>query len=198
MTCPCDIAGLLSINYRGIISASLNGGTEISIASDGTVLLGQTLNTLSITAYAFLPGANKYLGVTCNASANASLRWIQRYDCSTDTSYMIPQSGGRASIVNGPITGVVLDCDPNIVSTSFSASVQNNPAAPYISAERRDGFNLIYQGHPIPINSGTPGGYFISLGPFTVEGFLQSFSLTVNPPAPATVNYNFTVPGTVN
>jgi len=197
MTCPCNIAGLLSINYRGITSASLNGNTTVSIATDGTVLLGATLNTLSISAWAFAPGADGFLGVTCPASASASLRWIHKYDCNSDTTYLIPQSGGKASVTNGPITGVTLQCNPNIESRSFSASVQSGPTTPYITAVREDGFNLVYTGSPISINSGSPQSYAINLGPFSVTAYLQSFSLTATPPSPATVTYSFVVPGVV-
>lgn len=198
MTCQCNIAGLLSMNYPGIISASLSGGTEVGIASDGTVLLGATLNTLSLTAYAFLPGGDRFLGVQCNASAQATIKWVQRYDCNTDTTYFIPQSGGKASIINGPINGVSLSCDPNISSLSFNASAQSGPATPYFTNTMKSGFNLVYTGVPIKIESGSTDPYDINLGPFSVTAYLQSFNLSVNPPSYATVSYNFVVPGTVS
>jgi len=198
MPCTCNIVGLLSMNYSGIISASLNGGTEVGVASDGTVLLGATLNTLSITAYAFAAGADKFLGATCPSSAQATLKWVQRYDCTTDTTYFIPQTGGKASITNGPITGVSLACDPNIESRSFSASAQSGPSTPYLTHIMKSGFNLVYTGIPIPIESGSQSPYTINLGPFTVTAYLQSFNLSVSPPSFATVSYNFVVPGTVS
>lgn len=197
MTCPCNLAGLLSINYSGIISASLSGGTEVSISLDGTVLLGQTLNTLSISAYPFRSGQDRFLGATCNSSAQAEIRWIQKYDCSTDTVYFIPQSGGKASVTGSRISGVYLECDPNIASKSFNASASSGPATPYVLEERRDGFNLRYTGNPIPIESASPAPYSINLGVVSLTAYLQSFSLTVSPPSPATVNYNFVVPGRV-
>jgi hypothetical protein len=198
MVCPCNIVGLLSMNYSGIISASFNGNTEVGIATDGTVLLGQTMNTLTISAWPFAPGGDRFLGASCPASANASIRWLQKYDCVADTTHFIPQSAGRASITNGPITGVSLDCDPNVSSLSFSASAQGGPTTPYITSTRKDGFNLEYTGLPISIQSGVVQSYDINLGPFSVTAYLQSFSLNVTPPSPAVVNYSFVVPGTVD
>lgn len=197
MGCPCNVAGMLATNYEGIISASLNGGTTVDIAADGTVLLGQTLNTLSITAWPFHSGQDRFLRATCAASASAEVRWLQKYDCATDTTYFIPMGGGKASITGGPIYGVTLDCDPDVVSKTFSASAQSGPMTPYITDIRRDGFNLRYTGHPISIESASPQSYVIQLGSVQITGYLQNFNLTISPPSPATVSYNFVVPGSV-
>jgi len=200
MACDCNIVGLLSMNYSGITSAALNGSTQISIATDGTVLLGQSLSTLSITAWAFpIPTATTdiYLGASCAASATAEVRWIQKYDCATDTTYFIPMSGGKASITNGPLNGVSLECDPSISSRSFNASASAGPVAPYLTSLRADGYNLVYTGHPIPVRSADPTAYSLNLGPFSVTAYLQSFNLTVSPPSPATVSYSFVIPGRV-
>jgi len=137
------------MNYTGITSASLNGGTEVTISDDGTVLIGQTINNLSITAWAYVPDSDRFLGATCNASANAEIRWMTKYDCMNDETYFIPLSGGKASVIGGPINGVYLSCDPNIVSKAFNASVGQGPTTPYTIESRRDGFNLVYTGrHP--------------------------------------------------
>lgn len=193
MACECNIAGLLQIQYPGVYSASLNGNTEVSLANDGTVLVGQTVNQLSISAWAYTPGEDRYLGVTCPASASAEIRWMQKYDCTTQTNYFIPMSGGRASITGGPINGVSFGCDPNIVSQSFNASAQSGPMTAYLTDVRRDGYNLIYTGSPISINSASPNPYTIILGESEFTAYLQSFNLTVGPPSPANVSYNFVV-----
>jgi hypothetical protein len=197
MSCSCNLAGMLSTNYDGIVSASLSGSTEVIISSLGLVQLGQTLSTLSITAYPFNPGGDRFLGVSCPASASAEIRWIQKYDCQAGITYLIPQSGGKASITGGPISGVYLECDPGIVSKAINASAQGGPVTPYIMDERRDGFNLVYTGGPIAIQSGSPNPYNISLGYVSLVAYLQSFSLSIQPPSPATVSYNFTVVGSV-
>lgn len=190
--CECNLAGLLSINYSGIISANIDGGTSVEISDEGLILLGATINNLSISAYAFSSGGDWFLGVSCPSSAQAQLQWVQKYDCFNDQVHFIPKSNGKASITGGPIDGVTLECDPNIVSESFSANASSGPSSPYITNERRDGFNLRYTGTPISIESGSPRPYTITLGPIgTITAYLQNFSLTVNPPQPATVNYSF-------
>jgi len=193
MACECNIAGLLVVQYPGIYSASLNGSTEVSLANDGTVLVGQTVNQLSISSWAYLPGGDRYLGAPCAASATAEIRWIQKYDCINQINYFIPMSGGRASIVGGPINNVYFGCDPNIESRSFNASAQSGPMTPYLTDIRRDGYNLVYTGHPIPISSASPNPYEITLGESVFTAYLQNFSLTVSPPSPASVSYNFIV-----
>jgi hypothetical protein len=194
--CSCHIAGMLDINYSGIISASINGGTSIEVSDEGLVLLGTTLNTLSLTAYPFSPGGDWFLGARCPSSAQAQIEWIQKYDCYNDKMYFIPKSGSKASISGGPLNDVRLGCDPNITSYDFNASAQSGPVTPYLKNYRKDGFNLIYTGGPIPITSASPRPYTIHLGEFgTITAYLQSFSLTVQPPSPANVSYSFVFAG---
>lgn len=191
-TCECNLVGLLSMNYSGIVSANIDGSTTVEVAESGLVLLGATINTLSISAYPFQPGGDWFLGATCPSAAQAQVNWIQKYDCFTDTVHFIPKSGGKASITGGPISGVTLECDPNIVTSSFSANAQSGPSTAYITTERRDGFNLRYTGTPISIDSGVPRPYTINLGPGgTITAYLQSFNLSITPPGPSTVNYSF-------
>ena len=190
--CECHIVGLLSINYSGIISANIDGGTTIEISDSGLVLLGATINTLSISAYAFTPGGDWFLGATCPSSATAQLQWVQKYDCFENTTHFIAKPGGKASITGGPINGVTLGCDPNIVTSSFSANAQNGPTTSYIVNDRRDGYNLRYTGNPISIYSGSPRAYNINLGPGGyIRAYLQSFNISVTPPSPATASYSF-------
>ena len=191
-TCSCNIVGLLSTNYSGIISASVNGGTNVEVAEDGLVLIGPTVNTLSISAYPFLPGGDWFLGARCPSSAQASIEWIQKYDCEEKETHFIAKSGGKASISGGPIDGVDLQCDPNIITNSFDASASSGPTTSYLSVQRRDGFNLIFTGRPIPIQSASPRPYTINIGPVgSIRAYLQSFSLSITPPGPATVSYSF-------
>lgn len=190
--CDCNIVALLTMNYSGIISANINGGTTVEISEDGLVLLGATINTLSISAYPFSPGGDWYLGATCPSSAEAQLQWVQKYDCFNNETHFIPKSGGKASITGGPINGVDLVCDPNIVTESFSANASSGPVTFFITNERRDGYNLRYTGGPIAVNSGSPEAYNINMGiGGSIRGYLQSFNLQVTPPQPATVSYSF-------
>ena len=117
---------------------------------------------------------------------------IQKYDCFSNTVHLIPKSGGKASITGGPINGVSLQCSPGIISSTFSANSSSGPATPFREQLREDGFNLIYTGRPIPIQSGSPKAYNINLGFVgTIRAYLQSFNLSINPPSPSTVSYSF-------
>lgn len=202
MPCSCNLSGLLQNNLRGVFSASIDGSTSIEISEDtGVVLIGSTVSNLSISAYAFLPGEDPYLGATCSFSAQASIPWITKYDCFTGQTYFIPKSGGKASVTNRIASGINtniidLSCSPGIIGRSFNADASSGPATPYLMADREDGYNLVYTGNPISINSGVPQMYTINLGTAgIIEGFLQSFSLSVNPPDVAKVQYSFAFSG---
>ena len=201
MSCECNIVGLLSSSIRGVFSASIDGSTTVEIAEDGTVLLGSTVSNLNIGAYAFLPGQDRFLGASCPLSAQASIPWVTKEDCITNTVHFIARAGGKASVTNRVASGVSnsiidLSCNPGIVSKSFQADASNGPAAPFFFSDREDGYNLVYNGSPIAVQTGKPQKYTISLGFVgTIEAFLQSFSLTVNPPDVAKVQYSFVFSG---
>jgi hypothetical protein len=203
MPCECNIVGLLATSVEGIFSASINGSTTIEVAENGTVLLGSTVSNLTIGAYAFLPGGDRFLGASCPFSANATIPWVTKEDCATGTTYFIPRAGGNASTTNLDASGVSrsiidLDCSPGIISKSFEANAGSGPASPYFLVDREDGYNLVYTGHPFAIESANPQMYTISLGFVgSIEAFLQSFSITINPPEPARVNYSFAFSGVV-
>jgi hypothetical protein len=203
MSCECNIVGLLTTSIQGIFSASINGGTSIEIAEDGTVLLGSTVSTLTIGAYAFAPGGDRLLGATCPFSASASIPWVTKRDCETGTTYFIPRGGGTASTTNFSSSGIdssiiQLTCTPGINSRSLDANSSSGPAAPYLFSDRVDGFNLVYTGNPLSVASGAPRMYSIDLGFVgTINAYLQSFSLTVSPPDVARVNYSFVFSGVV-
>lgn len=194
--------GLLTSNLQGVFSATIDGSTTIEISDEGVVLLGNTVSTLNIGAYPFSPGGDKFLGATCPASAQAQIPWIVKEDCLNGTTHFIPRSGGRASTVNGDVLDpnvVSLDCSPGIISTNIQADASGGPASPVVFSNREDGYNLIYNGGPISIQSGVPQSYTINLGFIgSVEAYLQNFSLTVNPPQPARVQYSFVFAGVIS
>jgi len=201
VTCSCNIVGLLATSMRGVFSASIDGSTTVEVAEDGTVLLGQTTSTLSIGAYAFLPGENRYLNASCPLQAQANIPWETREDCDTGDVFFIPKGGAKASITNRVASGVDLtkidlSCNPGVGGNSFSASAASGPVSPFFFATREDGFNLVYNGNPIAVETGKPQRYTIGLGFVgTIEAYLQSFSLTVNPPDVARVQYSFVFSG---
>lgn len=203
MSCTCNIVGLLTTSLQGVFSAAIDGSTSVEIAEDGTVLLGSTVSNLTIGAYAFQPGQDRLLGASCPFSAQATVPWVTKEDCITGNTYFIPRAGGNASVTNLEESGVnttIIDmsCDPGIVSRSFDANAGSGPASAYFFANRKDGYNLVYSGNPIAIESGKPQMYTISLGFIgSIQAFLQSFSLTIDPPSPARVNYSFVFSGVV-
>jgi len=203
MSCSCNIVGLLTSSVQGVFSASINGSTNIEVAEDGTVLLGSTVSNLVIGAYAFSPGQDRLLGASCPFNATATIPWVTKVDCLTGTTHFIPRAGGNASTTNFDASGVSssiisLDCSPGVLSKSFDANAGSGPASPYFLSEREDGYNLVYNGSPISVESAKPQMYTISLGFVgNIEAFLQSFSLTINPPEPARVNYSFVFSGVV-
>jgi len=164
------------------MSSPSNALDPLLTHADGTVLVGASVNNLNIGAYAFLSGSNdKFLGANCSATAQATIPWLTRRDCAANRTYFIPKSGGSASITNGPLNGVTLECDPGIINSSFSADAGSGPASAFIQSERQDGYNLVYTGNPIPINSGEPRLYTIELGFVgSVQAFLQSFNVSVS------------------
>lgn len=202
MACTCNIVGLITSSIPGVFSASINGSTTIEISeTDGTVLLGQTVSTLNISAYAFSPGEDPYLGVSCPVQASAQIPWITKYDCFSGNVYFIPKIGAKASISNRVQSGISpsilnLECNPGVVSTSFDANASSGPATAVFFADKEDGYNLVYNGDPISIQSGIPQLYSISLGFVgTIQGFLQNFTLQVQPPNVAVVQYSFVFSG---
>lgn len=201
MTCECNIVGLLTTSVQGIFSASIDGSTSVEVAEDGTVLLGQTVSNLNIGAYAFLPGEDRFLGASCPVQAQVNVPWVTRENCETGEVFFIPQTGGKASMTNRVASGVDLSkiditCNPGVGGAGFDANASNGPVSPFQLATREDGFNLVYSGNPFAVESGKPQRYSISLGFVgTIQAYLQSFSLTINPPDVARVQYSFVFSG---
>jgi len=201
LACECNIAGLLTTSVRGIFSASIDGSTTVETADDGRVLLGRTISNLNISAYPFLPWEDRFLGASCPVSAQANIPWITREDCKTGRVFFIPKGGGKASMVNRVASGVDLTkidltCNPGVGGKSFSANASNGPAQPYFFSAREDGYNLVYRGTPFQVESAKPQVYTINLGFVgAIEAYLQSFSLSINPPQSSVVQYSFVFSG---
>lgn len=189
--CVCNLAGMVSTNYRGIVSASINGSTQIEVADNGLVLLGHTTNSLSLTAHPFPPGGDKFMGVRCPSSVNVSLDWEQKYDCFNKKMYFIPKLGGRGSVVGDRIQGVTVLCDPNIVQESMEANAQGGPTTFAIDSIRKDIYGISYTGGPIPINTLSSSSYTLYIGSYNIKAYLQSFNIEVRPPSPASASYTF-------
>lgn len=188
----CDITGLFSIEYTGIISVNMSSSTEVTLTATDVVLTGPTTGTISMTAYPYLPGQDRALGASCASSARAEMKWVQKYDCFNNTMHYFPAWGGTASVSGDPISGISLESEV-VTYQSMSADASSGPASPYFYSNQTDGFNLIYTGRPIAINSGRPQSYNIlsNILPPQTELYLSSFDITIDPPFRSVVNYNF-------
>jgi len=188
----CDLTGLFPIEYTGIISVSMSTSTEVTLTATNVVLTGPTTGTITMSAYPYIPGQDRLLGVSCPSSARAELKWVQKYDCFNDTMHFFPSWGGAASVSGDSITGVSLEREV-VTYQSMNADASSGPASPYFYSTQTDGFNLIYTGRPIAITSGRPQSYNIlsSVLPANTNLYLSSFDISIEPPTKSVVNYNF-------
>ena len=193
--CSCSIAGMLDVGYDGIISATLNAGTDIKVTDDGLILRGPTLGSLNISAYPFPRDTYNlmdYYGVTCPSRVGVNMGWIQKYDCDADRYYFIPVRGGIAWYEGDLPSQFTIGT--NIADyESMSASAASGPASVVMQMTHFDVYGLSYTGVPIPIDAGIPQTYDIFQGilPVEAELYMQSFSFDFTPPNQATVNYSF-------
>jgi hypothetical protein len=193
--CACSIAGLLDPGINGIISATINAGTDIKVTTDGVILQGPTLGSVNISAYPF-PSTEKnlmeYFQVECPSKVGASMSWVQKYDCDNDIYYFIPMRGGLAWY-EGDLP-VQFEKDEDITDyESLNASAASGPGSVVLQMTHFDIYGLSYSGLPIAITAGEPESYNIltDILPVEAELYLQSFSFEFTPPASATVNYSF-------
>lgn len=194
--CSCNIAGMLDPGIDGIISATINAGTDIKVTSEDVILQGPTLGSVNISAYPFPPNNDlnlmEYFGVECPSKVGINMNWVQKYDCDNDIYYFIPMRGGLAWY-EGDLP-VQFTIGESITSyDSLNASASSGPASVVMQMTHVDVYGLNYTGLPIAINGGTPESYNIltAIMPVGAELYLQSFSFDFAPPTTATVNYSF-------
>ena len=194
--CSCSIAGMLDPGMNGIISATINAGTDVKVTSEGVILLGPTLGSVNISAYPFPPDNNlnlmEYYGVECPSRVGINMNWVQKYDCDADIYYFIPMRGGLAWY-EGDLPQQFTLNETIISYESINASASSGPATMVSQMTHVDVYGLNYSGMPIAINGGEPESYNIltAIMPVDAELYLQSFSFDFTPPTQATVNYSF-------
>ncbi len=217
MSCPsCNIVvNVKDLGLTGIISCSVSVNTDVVYTANGIYLKGPTTGTLSLSAYPYLTSdygltirrparaSDRLLGVGCVSRAQASCEWIQKVDCETDRIYFIPKWGGKA-FLEGDVTlqgdfavmGDYVRLEKCVAHyDTFNADASSGPTTPILRAVHADGFNLIYTGLPISLESGRPKAYkgiLDSIFPESLTTFyLTSFDLSINPPFESRVGYNF-------
>lgn len=198
-TCQCDIVAnfpIVGVNL-GIISASLRSNANVVRIGDSLIAYGPTYGDLSVTAYAPLD-----LGETlpCASTASVSFEWEQHVDCDTDAGEIIMRfipRGREKSFQEGQVTTKIkmtyINKNPY---TSFNASASSGPHTPYFMNYHYDGYDFIYTGTPIAVNStnGTDPTTVSFLSEVLPKGsmlYLTNFSWTYTPPEVPTVSYSF-------
>lgn len=193
VNCICNLTNMLSIEYNGIVNASITGSTELtrllSTCDDPNqekTLKGASTGSISITAYPYAQGDDKYLDVLCESSAQVSINYVNKYDCESEVTHFIMQKGGQASRTGDPITGITIS-DEVCNYRDMSADASSNPVTPYLDITKYDGYGMVSTLRPLPFDSGVNQTYTI-LG---IEAMLQSFSVNVSFPKGAVATYSF-------
>jgi len=201
MPCECSIAGLFTIEYQGIISATLTGSSEfieiVSSCDEGPNvfsdvrkhLKGPSTGTLNITAYAFAKGAaDKFLGTACPSSAGISFPTQSRFDCESNITRIIRTKTGEAYREGDPITGITL-LGEFCTFRTLSANASGGPFSRVTDTERTLGTDVVWTGPPFSFDSQDADTL-----DFTILGLdvkMTNFSVSVSVPSPATTNYTF-------
>lgn len=170
----------------GVISVSINSSTESSLIEESLVI-GQTIGTLSISAY-----ATKSIHLECPGRAGVQIPWVRKWDCDNNVSYFIPSGAGK-SFVSGDVAGLASVYRTLGYYNVVNASSSSGPASLYTDDTQEDGYGLSYRGDPIPVPDSVGFSYsFEGLGIGEQSDFyLQSLNLECNPGSIPTVSYSF-------
>ena len=198
MSCECSIAGLFSTEFDGIISAQITGSSEfIDILSQcdtepnvlSTVrkrLKGPSTGNISITAYAFLKGGNRYLGTSCPSTAGISFPTQQRFDCENNVTRIIRLKTGEAFWEGDPITGLTFLGEFCSFRT-VNASAASGPASTVTDTTRFLGSDIVWSGPPIAFDSRDADTLDVTV--LGLDAKLTQFSVNVAVPGIGTNNY---------
>lgn len=200
MPCECSIAGLFDIEYSGIISAQITGSSEfidiLSQCDTGPNVLddvrkrlkGPSTGTISITAYAFPKGGDRYLGTSCPSTAGISFPIQQRFDCENNITRLIRTKTSEAFREGDPITGVTI-LNEFCSFRTVSASAANGPTERVTDTERFLGSDLVWTGPPISFDSRDADTLDVTI--LGLDAKITQFSVNVAVPGIATNNYTF-------
>jgi hypothetical protein len=200
LACECSIAGLFDIEFRGIISAQITGSSEfidiLSQCDTGPNILedvrkrlkGPSVGSISITAYAFLKGGNRYLGTSCPSTAGISFPTQQRFDCENNVTRIIRTKAGEAFREGDPINDLTLLGEFCSFRT-VNASASSGPATTVTDTERFLGSDLVWTGPPISFDSRDADTLDVTILGLDVK--MTQFSVNVAVPGIGTNNYTF-------
>ena len=202
-TSCCVTAG----NFSGLsgiggclISANLTARVEIikecGVGTEGDVIFGPTVGSLSVSAYA----NGSVIHKDCPGRAGVSIPWSRHQGCniagSTDSGVFFIKSGSGSAFVAGNVDGLAsIIKGTNRQYPSISISSQGGPSSLGTVIVQTDGAGLSYSGQPIGFNSATNSlvyDFSVSYdGGIINEWYLSNFSLELNPGEMAIANYTF-------
>jgi hypothetical protein len=171
---------------EGFTPGSAVGTVVNSTSVDDEIIPGPITGNVSITAYAFPKGTDRWLGVRCIGNVSASQNNIVKYDCETDKYYIIPSKANTAQ-VRGQVPDSVTLAEVACTTTTVESRLENGAT---ITTElgTEIGHGLQYTGGPMNVQFPNLGSYII----FGQRCYLSSFNLNVDfPNTPATVVYGF-------
>ena len=161
-------------------------------STDLDYIPGPGTGTVSLTAYAFDAGGDKWLGSKCKGQAQASQSNIIKYDGKTDNYYLLPTKVHRAQIAGDLGDSVTLEKiffkGRNIDSLAPNGATITTELEVWLGA----GFS--FNGPPMSISIPDLSPYTIDIGEGTQRAFISSVSVNVDFPQPATITYTFEFP----
>lgn len=153
---------------------------------------GPGTGVVTLTAYAFEAGQDKWLGSKCKGQAQASQSNIIKYDGKTDQYYLIPTKVHRAQIAGDLGNAVTLEKiffkGRNIDATTPNGATIATELEVWLGA----GFS--YSGPPMAISVPDLEPYTIDIGDGTTRAFIASVNVNVDFPQPAVISYSFEFP----
>jgi hypothetical protein len=170
-------------------------GSDVTIAaSDGSAFVpGATTGSVSLTAYAFSQGGDKWLGSKCAGNIQASQSNIIKYGLYGSTfdngKYFIIPTKNHSAQVTGDIGEEYYSLNVKCTTTSYNARLQGGATIP-TEMETFIGGEFAYLGQPFGIEMPdlTPYVWFDD-DAFT--SYISGFNAQVDFPSPATVTYTF-------
>jgi len=180
--------GGLAIGIDGIISVSTSCSVETAAVCGGDPLEGPATHSVSISGY-----ATTTLWTGGHARAGVSISFIRKYDCDSNTAYLIFAGAGQ-SYVSGPIGSLASLTKAFSTSTYLSANSSSGPTGIYTSGSQTAGYGLNYSGRPFSFNTSN-GPTMIDLGGILGgEHYLQNFSIDAQCGQLPIATYSFIAP----
>ena len=182
----CKLVGNLNLGLAGcIISVSTNCNTEVITAcGDESPLEGPTIGNLSISGY-----GSETLWKGCSCRAGITTNFIRKYDCESNTVYLIFAGQGQSFYTGEADSFVTLSTVFPTECISINAGSQSGPSTVYAESTQVNGYGMSYSGGPISFTTDKLGTK-ITLGMFG-ECYLQNFSLDLQPGQLPVASYSF-------